>query len=182
MHFSASTGGFYDINIHGDGMPADAVEISDDDYNALMAAQSAGESIVVAADGQRPASTPRLVTVDDAARSKRREINAAADAALASITTQYPRAEIDSWQIQLAEANAYTADQAASTPFIDGLVARRQGVDKPTLVSRILANAAAWSGLSSDVFGQRQALDDLVDAAATVEAVEAIVVSIEVPA
>ena len=120
--------------------------------------------------------------IDEEKSKKRREINAAADAALTMITGQYPRSEIDSWPTQVAEAEAYTADNNAPTPFIDGLVARRPGVTKAELAGRILANATAYKALSADVFGQRQALDDLVDAATTVDEVQAIVVDIQVPA
>lgn len=179
--YSKSAGGFYDTAIHKN-IPSDAVEVSDEDYQSLLFGQSAGQSIAGDELGHPFLAAPPAPTLDETAAIKRAEINRAADAALAAIITQYPRAEIDSWQIQLDEANAYTADSNASTPFIDGLVARRPGVDKTTLVSRILANAAAWTALSSDVFGQRQALDDQVTAATTVAEVEAIVVDIEVTA
>ena len=42
MFYAKSTGGFYKYEIHGDSIPSDAIEITDDDHNALLAAQSAG--------------------------------------------------------------------------------------------------------------------------------------------
>jgi len=43
--YSKTTGGFYIDIIHGDNMPADAVQISLATYESLMAAQSAGQRI-----------------------------------------------------------------------------------------------------------------------------------------
>lgn len=52
MFFSPSTGGFYSLEFHGaDGIPSDAVEISDDEYAALK-----GRLIEVG-----PGGRPRLV-------------------------------------------------------------------------------------------------------------------------
>lgn len=51
MFFSASTGGFYTREIHGENMPDDVVEITADEHAALMAGQSAGK--VIAADENR---------------------------------------------------------------------------------------------------------------------------------
>lgn len=45
MLYSKTTGGFYDRAIHGDNIPADAVEITTDEHAALLAAQSAGKII-----------------------------------------------------------------------------------------------------------------------------------------
>lgn len=46
MYYSKSTGGFYDAAIHGDNIPADAVEITAERHAALMQAQAAGKQIV----------------------------------------------------------------------------------------------------------------------------------------
>ncbi len=54
--YSASTKGFYDDEIHGDAIPSDAVELTDEQYNELMAGQSAGKYIVADDRG-----FPRLV-------------------------------------------------------------------------------------------------------------------------
>lgn len=51
MHYSKSTGGFYDSAIHGDNIPADAVEITVEQHDALLAGQSTGKRIVADAEG-----------------------------------------------------------------------------------------------------------------------------------
>lgn len=59
--YSSSTGGFYSKEVHGTRVPADAVEISDGDYLALLRGQSDGQQIVSDGNGRpvlvdRPAS------------------------------------------------------------------------------------------------------------------------------
>lgn len=51
LFFSKSTGGFYDREIHGEGVPSDAVEISEAQHAALLAGQSHGKLIVADASG-----------------------------------------------------------------------------------------------------------------------------------
>lgn len=46
MFYSQSTSGFYDTSIHGDLIPADAVEITAEQHAELLAGQSAGQQIV----------------------------------------------------------------------------------------------------------------------------------------
>jgi len=51
MFYAKSTGGFYDTAIHGDNIPADAVEITVEEHAALLAGQSSGKRIVAEANG-----------------------------------------------------------------------------------------------------------------------------------
>lgn len=45
LFYAASTNGFYSVDINGDGIPADAVEISVDEWTQLLDGQSAGQII-----------------------------------------------------------------------------------------------------------------------------------------
>lgn len=45
MFFSASTGGFYATEIHGNNMPGDVVEITAEEHAALLEGQSQGKLI-----------------------------------------------------------------------------------------------------------------------------------------
>ncbi len=58
IYFAKSTGGFYVTEIHGDAIPADAVEITDDEHIALLAAQSAGKIIQADKNGKPIAIDP----------------------------------------------------------------------------------------------------------------------------
>jgi hypothetical protein len=51
MFYSKNTGGFYSVEIHGDGIPEDAVEIGAELYEVLFAGQAAGKKIVLNQDG-----------------------------------------------------------------------------------------------------------------------------------
>ena len=58
MFFSKSTGGFYDNAIHGNALPADAVEITDEEHASLLAGQASGKRIVANATGRPTLQDP----------------------------------------------------------------------------------------------------------------------------
>jgi hypothetical protein len=82
MLYSAQTGGFYDPAINGNGIPADAVEITINEYADLIAGQSAGMVIVPDETGipvlenKDPPSNNHL---SDLARSRRNALLSACD-------------------------------------------------------------------------------------------------------
>lgn len=82
MFYSKSTNGFYDPAIHGDNIPADAVEISVAEHAALMAAQGAGKSIKADAEGRPVASDPPPLSLDQLKADKRNDVKAACSAAI----------------------------------------------------------------------------------------------------
>ncbi|MGE8178905.1 phage tail protein [Pseudomonas fluorescens] len=51
MFYSADTRGFYSHETHGDTIPLDAVEITDEQYGALLEGQSIGKLITGGEDG-----------------------------------------------------------------------------------------------------------------------------------
>lgn len=62
MYYSKSTGGFYDPEIHGDSIPSDSVEITQQQYLTLLDGQSSGKTIATDSKGKpvlkdRPAPT-----------------------------------------------------------------------------------------------------------------------------
>lgn len=62
MYFSKSTNGFYIEEIHGDNIPADAVEITTKQHAELMQAQSNGQQIIGDEDGYPTAiNTPEPI-------------------------------------------------------------------------------------------------------------------------
>lgn len=52
MFYSKTTGGFYTREIHGDNIPADAVEITEAEHAALLEGQSKGKFIVADESGR----------------------------------------------------------------------------------------------------------------------------------
>lgn len=65
IFYSKSTGGFYDDAIHGNNIPADAVEITDADHVALLEAQSIGKHIEADALGKPVAVDPPAPSAAD---------------------------------------------------------------------------------------------------------------------
>lgn len=123
---------------------------------------------------------PPVPTLEEVKTAKLSEINAAADRAIATLTATYPDREISTFDKQEAEARAYTTDPAASTPLLSAL-AQARGVPLDELVRRVLAKADTFAVASGSIIGQRQALEDRLDACTTLEDVQGITVNISMP-
>jgi len=69
--YSRSTGGFYDSSIHGNNIPTDAVEITEEEHAALLQGQSEGKHIGADENG-RPIliAAPPLTLAETAAAKK----------------------------------------------------------------------------------------------------------------
>ena len=123
---------------------------------------------------------PPVPTLDEVKAAKLSEINAAADRAIATLTATYPDRELATFDKQESEARAYAADATASTPLLSAL-AQARGIPLDELVRRVLAKADAFAVASGSIIGQRQALEDRLDACATMEDVQGIAVDIVTP-
>ncbi len=62
MFYSKTTGGFYDAAIHGDNIPADAVEITIEEHAALLDGQRQGKLITADGDGRPVLQDPPPIT------------------------------------------------------------------------------------------------------------------------
>ena len=124
---------------------------------------------------------PYVPTLEEMKAAKLSEINAAADRAIATLTAAYPDREISTFDKQESEARAYAANPTASTPLLSAL-AQARGVPLDELVRRVLAKADAFAVASGSIIGQRQALEDRLDACTTLEEVQGITVDISMPA
>lgn len=119
-------------------------------------------------------------TLEEAKAAKLAEINAACQSTLEALTPTYPERELTTFDKQEAEARAYAADPTASTPLLSAL-AQARGVPLDELARRVLVKADAFAVASGSIIGQRQALEDRLDACTTVEDVQGITVSIIMP-
>ena len=68
MFYSKSTGGFYTREIHGDNIPADAVEITTEEHQALIEGQSLGKVIVADESGRPILQDPPPPTAEQIAK------------------------------------------------------------------------------------------------------------------
>lgn len=87
--------------------------------------------------------------------------------------SQVPDFELATWPLQSTEAQAWAADKSAATPILDGIAAAR-GLDKDKLKAAALKKSLAYSALSAIVAGQRQAIQDQIEAAKTKSALDKI--------
>lgn len=173
MHYSRTTGGFYDDSLNYLSIPDDAVEITADQHAALLVDQAAGKTIQADANGYPVAVDPPPPSLADLKAMKVSEIEIAAGAAIAPITSAYPIAERDTWVNQEAEAVAWTANNQAPTPML-GAIAAARGQAIADVVQGVLTKASAFKALAGATFGKRKAKIDQINAATTPEDVAAI--------
>ena len=76
MFYSKQTGGFYDTAIHGDNIPADAVEITDEEHQALLEGQSNGKVIAADKNGKPVLKDPPTPTAEELQAQKNAEARA----------------------------------------------------------------------------------------------------------
>lgn len=113
--------------------------------------------------------------------TKLSEINAACDEILNTAVNTYPQTEVLTFDQQATEADKYlsTGDEA-DAPLLAALAAGR-GITLDELVQRVKAKTTAFTALSGTIIGQRQALEDQLDACETVEEVQLISVDFNLP-
>jgi len=118
--------------------------------------------------------------LNQARHNKLTEINAAAERTMriqAGLDT-YPEFEQKTWPIQQAEAAAWFAvdesDRTADLVPWCAIACAQRGLDLVQFMSKVQAKALAFQALSAAVSGQRQAIEDQIDAAQTWADVQAI--------
>lgn len=104
MYYSKSTGGFYSVEIHGENIPADAVEITAEEHAALLAGQSIGKRIVADLDGRPMLADPPPPTPEQVKAIRRAEIKA--ELTLIDAKSTRPLREGDTARIAALEAQA----------------------------------------------------------------------------
>lgn len=178
MFYSKSAGGFYDTAIHGDNIPADAVEITSEQHAALMAAQSVGKIVTADIDGFPIAVDPPPPTLEELKAAKNTGINASRATANTGTFTYdgkafacdaLSRSDIDG-------VNGYVAIYGALPPDFPGAW---KAVDNSLYA---IADVSAWKAFYASMvaagtanFLHAQQLKAQLAAAQTPEAVAAIV-------
>jgi len=110
-----------------------------------------------------PAQLKKVGVLADVKTQKQMEIDMEFETSIAQMTAGYLPAERESWTIQEAEAQGYPANP---TPMLEGLAAAR-GITVATIVTRVLANAAAFKTAAAKIIGHKQARSDALAAATT---------------
>lgn len=180
MFYSKTTRGFYSADIHGDAIPADAVEITDEFHAQLLADQAQGATIQADADGQPVAVFPPPPTLDQLKAAKLAQLVTQAQAQADALTAGYPQFEMDTWPDQKAEATAWNRDNTAATPCLDAL-AKYRGIDRVAYIQKTLAKVTAFQAAGLYLAGTKQRLEDAIKAAADQAALDAIAVDFTLP-
>lgn len=106
---------------------------------------------------------------------------------LNAFNDQYTDEERETWPVQIEEANLFTNDPTAHTPFLDNLVITRgKGETKEELVQKIMQNNDRYRGYWGNLAGQEQSLRGSlyavwIDPEKTAEDLEAVSVTFSVP-
>lgn len=180
MHYSKSTGGFYDTAIHGNNIPADAVEITREDHAELLAGQSDGRLIQADTNGRPVLVDLPPSTLAEAQASAWAAIDAEAGTARARYITVAPGQEA-TYMLKEAHARAYkaagypaaaVADYAmveAEAKAING--AAPTAAQMQAAADGIIAQADAWIGKAAQIERSRIAGKRAITVAADVELV-----------
>lgn len=86
MLYSKSTGGFYRHDIHGENIPEDVVDITDEEHAALLEGQSQGKRIVADENGYPVLVDQLPLTVDQKLSNFERELDSFLDAKAQELT------------------------------------------------------------------------------------------------
>lgn len=151
MYYAKSTGGFYDPAIHGDNIPADAVEITGEEHASLMAAQEAGKVIQADKNGKPVAVAPQFTQaelVTNAVLQIDVDTDAIYGAVLGNRAQEYTLAE--------ADATAYkAAGYTGTVPASVQCWATTKSWTAKQAADDILATAAAWRSAQAAIRAQR---------------------------
>lgn len=176
MIYAKSTGGFYFADIHGNKIPADAVEITSDEHAALLAAQSSGKRIEADANGYPIATDPPPLPLAKVKATKLAQLEQARDAAeRANVTVAgniYPASE--SFQAKISRAINQTGRGKPVAGVADAWrTADAQPVVMTATLLSLIEDAISVQGAAAWVrFWQRF---DAVQAAQTAEEVDTVV-------
>jgi len=126
LYYAKSTGGFYDSAIHGGAVPADAVEITADEYTALLTGQASGKAIATDLNGNPIAVDPiSLMTLGQIQAAQIAKVDASCAIALTAGFTSpslgavhtYPSQDTDQLNLQCAVSAAAIASSTWTTPI-----------------------------------------------------------------
>lgn len=88
--------------------------------------------------------------------------------------------EVQSWALQAIEAKAWAQDKTVATPVLDKIAAAR-GVPADALKQAALRKTLQYEALTAFIAGQRQALQTRIEAAKTLEDLNAIEIIFRLP-
>jgi hypothetical protein len=178
MFYSRSTGGFYNLAIHGDTIPADKIEIDADLYQSLMGSLAQGARIEIGADGLPIAVYPAPPTAEEelaaAKAAGSAEMLAWITGFLGQFTAGVPDDEVKSWPRKAEAARAYLAGQPAPMILVEAEIT---GENRTILSQTIAAKASAYEAIISTTTGLRRKTEAGIAAATSPDQVQAVLIA-----
>lgn len=171
VRFSESTQAFFPYEIPYNDFPKDIVDVPLDDFYKAKSSPFGSKFSVVNNALVITEPSPHRPTLDETKSSTLDAINARCAQELAAVRSGYPDDEVQSWAKQEAEARSYGT---SPTPLLSALSAAR-GIDLEELVAKVIAKSDAFATVSGTIIGTRQACEDAIDAAETVDDAQAVV-------
>lgn len=92
---------------------------------------------------------------------KLKEVNTDFEKAMLAVRNDYTESEIMSWSKQEDEARKWLADNSVATPLLD-LIASARGLDKATLLNKVVLKADQYAYATGVAVGRRQQLEDQI--------------------
>lgn len=178
-----------------------ALEISEELHIKLIEGQSQGKQIMPNEEGfpilTEPAPTPyhtwngsewtlsdtqQQAVISAEKSAKLSEINTKAQAFVNELARidETPEFERETWSIQREEVKAWFEGNAEETPTL-ALIAQARGVPLDVLRQKAYEKAKAYQTVAAVVAGQRQAYEDRLNRAETLEQIRAIEPSYQLP-
>jgi len=160
--------GFYSKEVHGDKIPADAIEISDKDWRAHISGDlrrwngSAWEPYV-----------PPPPPLDEIKAQARRQVKQFADEIGQRLTEAYPQSEVLSWPRKADVAERWLADTSQPVPVIIQQEADLVGQSAVEVAQTIVDRARFYEQVAGAMAGLRRKTIAAIDAATTAEEVKA---------
>lgn len=166
LFYSKSTGGFYDDSIHSaTQIPTDAVPITEAVWQALLAGQSEGQTIVADANGNPILQAPPALTLLQVQTAALTSIDAAAEVLRAQYITANS-GQVATYILKYNEASVFQAAgfEGAVPALVQSEVAAT-GSTAEVAAQSILAQYAAWSSLAASIETVRRTAKVAVNAA-----------------
>jgi len=156
MYFSKTTGAFYASAIHGDNIPADAVEITPQEHAALLDGQSQGMRIVADGEGRPMLADPPAPTLGEVKAAALAAIDRAAGVARARYITIAPGQEA-TYLLKAQQAAAFKgAGYAGAVPGLVQAEVDATGATPQEAADAILAEGAAWEFKAAQIESARR--------------------------
>lgn len=178
--------------LHVDGLEVELPEVSRDAvvraWRVPVEYRESGTFVTVTMPGEAeelPACAPEqaellgeitlpasdAAALEAAKAAKRARVAELCEQALSELASSYPPGELQSWPQQVKEAEVIAADPLAQAPLLQA-IADARGIGVPELAGRVLAKAQAYAAVSGAIIGRRQAAEDQIDAAKTMQQLE----------